>query len=59
MLVADAMALQRREGFQKGFPACHYAEGFRLWRLQMKMPDHRAETPLLVEESSKKALEGR
>lgn len=57
-LVADAIALQRREGFQQGFPACHHAEGFRLWRLQMRTPDQRAERPLQVGESSKKALEG-
>jgi len=59
MLVADAISLQQREGFQKGFPACHDAEGFRLWRLEMKTPDQRADQPLPVDESAKKALEGK
>ena len=59
MLVADAMALQQREGFHQGFPARHYAEGFRLWRLQMKTPEQRADRPLHVEKSAEKALEGK
>ena len=58
-LVPDAIALQREEGFQKGFPASHYAEGFRLWRLEMKTPTQRAAEAMTVEECSKKALEGK
>lgn len=55
--VTDAIAKKRMRGFAVAFSAGYYLEDFRKWRLEMRSPTQKADTPLSLTEAVKNGLE--
>ncbi len=55
--VPEAIEHQRTRGFDIGFTASYFLEEFRTWRLGMKTPTKKADSPVSLEDAVRNGLE--